>query len=247
MGLFFFSDRFKILFFVFLSILVILLVRKFLEIKLDVNLYYVFWDVFVFQVLNNRVKKNDLVYVISDEIQVLIQRMENERGRVLEGFNILKFIFQKGYIYIDDYQKKDGSLKVVELYVYQDDFEDFEFESDNRRVNGVNGEQSDEVSIRFLQGEQGISEGIFRFNDNFCGSEDIGYRLVGSFEYVFVSEDDYFVFGLVKFIFSKGIFFFIVKVSERGSVIYNLFYGDFCDVRRSETGSNLYGELYDAV
>lgn len=222
-------------------------VRKFSETKLDANPYHAPWDASVFQAPNNRAKKNDLAYATSDEIQVLIQRMENERGRVSEGLNIPKPIPQKGYIYIDDYQKKDGSSKAAELYVYQDDSEDSESESDNRRVNGVNGEQSDEASTRPSQGEQGTSEGTPRSNDNFCGSEDTGYRSVGSPEHVLVSEDDYLVPGSVKSTSSKGTSSSTVKVSERGSVIYNSSYGDPCDARRSETGSNSYGEPYDAV
>lgn len=222
-------------------------VRKFSETKLDANPYHAPWDASVFQAPNNRAKKNDLAYATSDEIQVLIQRMENERGCVSEGLNIPKPIPQKGYIYIDDYQKKDGSSKAAELYVYQDDSEDSESESDNRRVNGVNGEQSDEASTRPSQGEQGTSEGTPRSNDNFCGSEDTGYRSVGSPEHVLVSEDDYLVPGSVKSTSSKGTSSSTVKVSERGSVIYNSSYGDPCDARRSETGSNSYGEPYDAV
>lgn len=244
MGSFFPSDRPKIPPPAPPSIPVTPPVRKFSENKLDANPYHAPWDASVFQAPNNRAKKNDLAYATSDEIQVLIQRMENERGRVSEGLNIPKPIPQKGYIYIDDYQKKeDGRSKAAELYVYQDDSEDSESESDNRRVNG----ESDEASIRPSQGEQGTSEGTPRSNDNFCGSEDTGYRSVGSPEHVLVSEDDYLVPGSVKSTSSKGTSSSTVKVSERGSVIYNSSYGDPCDARRSETGSNSYGEPYDAV
>lgn len=221
-------------------------VRKSPENRLDANPYHAPWDASVFQAPNNRVKKNDLAYATSDEIQVLIQRMENERGRVAEGVNIPKPIPQKGYIYIDDYQKKpgDGAKPTnPDLYVYHSESEESESENDSRRVNG---EQSDEALRRPSQGEQGVSEGTPRSNDNFCGSEDTGYRSVGSPEHVLVSEDDYLVPGSVKSNSSRGTSS-TVKISERGSVIYNSSYGDPCDARRSEAGSNSYGEPYDAV
>ncbi|XP_061191415.1 uncharacterized protein LOC133199595 isoform X1 [Saccostrea echinata] len=222
-------------------------IRKSPENKLDANPYHTPWDGSVFQAPSNRVKKNDLAYATSDEIQVLIQRMENERGHVAEGLNIAKPIPQKGYIYIDDYQKGQGeSSKATntDLYVYQSDSDDSESESENKQVNG---DQSDEASNRPSQGEQGVSEGTPRSNDNFCGSEDTGYRSVGSPEHVLVSEDDYLVPGSVKSNSSKGTSSSTVKVSERGSVIYNSSYGEPYDARRSEAGSNSYGDPYDAV
>lgn len=140
----------------------------------DANPYQQPWDGKP-MVFPNRRHKNDLAYATSEEIQVLIQRMDNERRRLNEGEECRS---PSGFIHIDDY--KLSQLKARLEAEAEDNSEHEEEEEDNR--HSVHGH---------------LPEHLDR-HDVMCSSEDTGYRSVGSQEQILVSEDDYLVPGSAK-------------------------------------------------
>lgn len=142
----------------------------------DANPYQQPWDGKP-MVFPNRKQRNDLAYATSEEIQVLIQRMDNERRRLNDGEECRS---PSGFIHIDDY--KLSQLKSR-----------FEAErDDNSDEEGVNNRHS----IHGLE-DRHVPEHLDR-HDVMCSSEDTGYRSVGSQEQILVSEDDYLVPGSAK-------------------------------------------------
>lgn len=162
---------------------------------------------------SNRVNNDYGPYATSDEIQVLIQKMEHDRRQLNEGPAEIP-VSAAGYIHVDDYKIKqppnsnpgtltpqteivnsggmcdnfdDGKYRYVEDEV--DDSEDEDDEEDVEiKMNGACGNVSMKLRPKVLNLEQ---------LEN-MDSEDTGYRSVGSPDQVLVTEDDYLIPGSVK-------------------------------------------------
>ena len=210
----------------------------------DINPYQAPWDASMLQG-PNRMKKNDLAYATSDEIQVLIQRMEHDRRNLNEGASAAPAptpLKSYSYIHIDDYkiktpiEKKDSNQVAIaeekdELYVYENDTDSEDDDDDGGEADNESDDNNENCAVQGATlGSQGTNDGTPRSNDNFCGSEDTGYRSVGSPEHVLVCEDDYLVPGSVKSAVSVNSKGTSSTIKDRGSV-----------------ASSSYGEVYDAL
>ncbi|XP_076073964.1 uncharacterized protein LOC143045390 [Mytilus galloprovincialis] len=155
----------------------------------DANPYQQPWDGKPL-LMPNRRKKSDLAYATSDEIQVLIQRMDNERRKLNEG----ETTSPTGFIHIDDYKLSQSMREddIDEIDEENDESEEDEGEDDSKKLldhrHSVN-----------IPDERHLPEHVhIDPHDVMCSSEDTGYRSVGSQEHILVSEDDYLVPGSVK-------------------------------------------------
>ena len=152
----------------------------------DANPYHQPWDGKPLPT-PNRLKKGDLAYATSDEIQVLIQRMDNERRQLNEGETCTS---PTGFIHIDDY-KLAKSTREKEDGVNEEE----EVDNENQKLleHRNSSHLLEDRHSRFLEDRHLLEHVHIDPNDVMCSSEDTGYRSVGSQEQVLVSDDDYLV------------------------------------------------------
>ncbi|XP_060076688.1 uncharacterized protein LOC132556322 [Ylistrum balloti] len=171
--------------------------------EFEANPYHMPWDNGNFSM--NRAEQRDLAYATSDEIQVLIQRMEQDRRCLNEGVKEEEQVVPNPnfYIHIDDYKIKQNPHKPVghgEDHTEEGaganprNYEDIQVESDEDTTN-LACENHGRVKVNVLKESS---------NENCCESEDTGYRSVGSPDQVMVSEDDYLIPGSIKSSLSDG-------------------------------------------
>ncbi|XP_021358676.1 uncharacterized protein LOC110453820 isoform X2 [Mizuhopecten yessoensis] len=175
--------------------------------EIEANPYHMPWDNSNFK--TNRAEQRDLAYATSDEIQVLIQRMEQDRRCLNEGAKEEEQVVPNPnfYIHIDDYKIKRSPQKPSGHGEGEESSED----EDGPRVNSRNYEdihvESDGDTAHLAcenPGKTKVNMLKESSNENCCESEDTGYRSVGSPDQVMVSEDDYLIPGSIKSSLSDG-------------------------------------------